>query len=120
MAVDSLEKLPREGERLDIEANLGAQIDGRAFAVSSEDGRIVVHAPSVGAVLAVVPASGGAVSALADVLADAGVTVEVRTGNAVLAVVGAEAEPDGLTAALVSEAVELRAGGALAGLLRVR
>lgn len=118
-AVDSLAELPREGERLDIEANLGVEIDGRTFAVSSEGDRVVVHAPSVSACLAVAD-NWGRLPDLAALLADAGVTVEVRTGNAVLAIVGAEADSGGLTASLVAAAVELRANEIVAGLLRLR
>jgi hypothetical protein len=54
------------------------------------------------------------------VLAQAGVTAELRTGGAVLAVIGAEADPGLAAAALSLEAVEIRAGGLIAGLLRIR
>lgn len=119
-ALDSLADLPRDGERLSIEANLGVAIDGQDFAVSTAGDRVIVHAPSVSACFAVLSGEGGQLPALAGVLADAGVTVELRTGDAVLAVVGAEAAPSGVTAALMSEAVEVRASGVLAGLLRAR
>ena len=119
-AIDSVEALPREGERLKTEANLGVEIDGRPFAVSSEGDRIVVHAPSVGACLGVLASQGEQLPELAAVLAEAGVTVEVRTGSAVLAVVGAAAEPGPLATALVSEVVEVRWNGVSAGLLRLR
>jgi hypothetical protein len=48
------------------------------------------------------------------------VTVELRTGDAVLAVVGADADPGQATATLLSEGVEVRPSGVLAGLLRLR
>lgn len=119
-AIDSLGALPREGERLDIEANLGVKIDGRTFAVSSEGDRIVVHAPSVGACLALLSGERRRLPELAALLEEAGVTVEVRTGEAVLAVVGTEASPRGVASALAAGGIELRPGGVLTGLLRLR
>ena len=117
-AVDALADLARQRGRLDIEANLSVSVDGRVFAVSSEADRLIVHAPSVGACLAVAPKS--RLPALADGLDAAGVTVELRTGDAVLAVVGADADPGQATATLLSEGVEVRPSGVLAGLLRLR
>jgi hypothetical protein len=119
-AVDSLRELPREGERLDIEANLGVEIDGLCFAVSSEDDRVVVHAPSVGSYLAVLSDDAGRLVSVAAALETAGVTVECKTGDASLAVVGEQASPGRLTASLLSDAVEVRGRGVLAGLLRAK
>ncbi len=119
-AVDSLAERARQRGRLDIEANLSVTVEGRTFAVDGRGERIVVQAPSVAACLVVLRQGGGLLPKLASVLDSAGVTLEVRTGDAVLAVVGAEATAGRLTAALVSEAVEVRAGGVLAGLLRLR
>jgi hypothetical protein len=118
-AVDSLAELARRRERLDIEANLSVSIDGRVFAVSSEDDRVVVHAPSVRACLALLSQQSGRLVELADLLAAAGVTVEVVTGEATLAIVGADANPGPLTARL-SDSAELCVSGALAGVLRLR
>jgi hypothetical protein len=119
-AVDSLGELPREGEQLDIEANLGVEIDGLRFAVSTENDRVVVHAPSVGAYLAVSSEGIGRLRAVAAALDAAGVTVECKTGDATLTVVGQQASPGRLTAVLFSDAVEIRASGILAGLVRLR
>ena len=118
--IDSLPELPRAGEQLEIEANLELEIDGYTFAVSSEDDRIVVHAPSVSACLTAFRSEVGRLPEVANLLAAAGVTVEVRTGEAVLAVVGETATPDWLTAAVFSGAVEVRADGVLTGLLRLQ
>ncbi|MXR50378.1 hypothetical protein GRX03_01985 [Halovenus sp. WSH3] len=118
-AADALGELPRTSDRLDVEANLGVEIDGRSFAVSSEGDRVVVHAPSVSACL-VAADQRTLLPALAETAAQAGITVELRTGDAVLAVVGAAAAPDRPTAALFGEAVELRPAGVLAGLVRLR
>lgn len=119
-AVDSLTELAEQRGRLHIEANLSVTVDKRVFAVDGRGERIVVQAPSVAACLVVLQQSGELLPELASALAAAGVTLEVKTGDAVLAVVGAEAAPGRLTAALVSEAVELRADGILAGILRIR
>lgn len=119
MAVDSLRELPREGERLGIEANLGVEIDGLSFAVSVENDRVVVHAPLVGTYLAVLLADTDLLRPVAAALETAGVTVECKTGDATLTVIGQQASPSRLTAALFSDAVELRASEILAGLVRL-
>ncbi|WP_436902641.1 hypothetical protein [Halovenus halobia] len=119
-AGDSLAELAHQRGRLQIEANLSVTVEGRVFAVDGRGDRVVVQAPSVAACLVVLQQGSGFVAELANFLDAAGVTLEVRTGDAVLAVVGAEANAGRLTAALVSEAVEVRAGGVLAGLLRLR
>lgn len=118
-AVDSLAELARHRGRLDVDANLSVSVDGRVFAVSSDDSRIVVHAPSVRACVALLSQQPGQLTELADLLAAAGVTVEVVTGDATLAVVGTDANPGRLTG-LISDSTELSVTGALAGLLRVQ
>lgn len=114
------ERLPREEETLRVQANLGVEVAGTRLAVSSRDGRVRIHVPSVPACVSLLRSGAGRLAALAPVLARAGVTAELRTGEAVLAVIGAEAEPGATEAALSVEAVEVRTLGLVAGLLRFR
>ena len=114
------ERLPREEERLRVRANLSAEVAGTPVAVSSRGDRVRIHVPSVPACVRLLRSGGGRLVALAPVLARAGVTAELRTGEAVLAVIGAAAEPGAASTALPVEAVEIRPGGLVAGLLRFR
>ncbi|WP_336326856.1 hypothetical protein [Halovenus sp. HT40] len=119
-AIDSLAEHARQREQLAIEANLSVTIESEEFAVSSAGDRVVVHAPSVTACLGVFQRQRGRLPELAEMLDTAGVTVEVRTGNSVLAIVGAAASPGRLTRRLFSEAVQIRINGVLSGLFRFR
>jgi hypothetical protein len=119
MALDSLVALARERQQLDVTANLSVTVDGRAFAVSTTEERVVVHAPSVGGCLTLLPRV-GRLPSVAATLDAAGVTVELRTGTAVLAVVGRQASPGRLTASLFSDAVEVRGCDVFAGLVRAK
>jgi hypothetical protein len=114
------ERLPRDRETLRVQANLSVDVAGTSLAVSSRDSRVRIHVPSVPACIPLLRSGSGRLAPLAPVLAQAGVTAELRTGGAVLAVIGAEADPGLAAAALSLEAVEIRAGGLIAGLLRIR
>lgn len=114
-----IEGLAREDETLRVEANLQLEVDGTKFAVSSRGDRLRVHAPSVGACVSLMRSGGDRLFTIATLLDKTNVTAELCTGDAVLAVVGADAAPGPVESTLFEDPVEIRAGGVLAGLLRV-
>lgn len=115
-----IEALAREGGTLQVEANLQLEIDGARFAVSSREDRLLIHAPSVGACVPLLRSGSDRLSTITAVLEEAGVTAELRTGDAVLAVIGADAAPGPIGSALFDGPVEVRIDGILAGLVRFR
>lgn len=115
-----LGRLARTGPALDVEANLSVTVDGIRLAVSTCDGRLRVQVPSIGACARLARSERTRLPVLASILADAGLTVEVRVGDAVVALVGADANPGRLARRLHLGAVEPRLRGVVAATLRLQ
>lgn len=115
------ERLGRANRDLQVEANAQLTIDGVELAVSSrQDGkRLRIHASSVGALVSLREQRGRLTTA-AELLDAMGLTAELCTGDATIAVIGADVTPGPASAALFSGPVEISATGLLAGLLRLR
>ncbi len=113
-------RVARVGDRLDITANLSVTVDGVDLAISTVDDRIRVQVPSVWAGLRLGRTERGRLGRLARVLDEAGETAEIRVGDAVLAVVGAEATPGRLGWVLSTGPVETRPGAVIPAALRLR
>lgn len=115
-----LGRLARQGPGLAVDANLSVTVEGTRLAVSTHAERLRVQVPSVTAGLRLARNDRDRLSAVAGLLADADLTAEIRVGDAVVAVVGAEATPGPLSRRLRLGAVELRPRGAVAATLRLR
>jgi hypothetical protein len=113
-------RVARAGDRLDITANLSVTVDGVDLAISTVDDRIRVQVPSVWAGISLGRTERGRLGRLARVLDEAGETAEIRVGNAVLAVVGADATPGRLDWALSLGPVETHPEAVLPAALRLR
>ena len=112
--------LVRDGPALDIDANLSVTVDGTRLAVSTQDSGLRVQVPSVATCVRLARSQHGRLPAVAGLLAEAGETAEVRVGDAVVAVAGANATPGPLARRLSLGPVELRPRGVLAGAVRFR
>lgn len=118
--VETVERLARAGTDLSVTANLSASVDGVDLAISSEGDRIRVQVPSLRAGLRLARSQGERLGDLSGVLSEAGLTAEVRIGDAVVAVVGSGAVPGTLSTLLSLGPVEVRPRGAAAAALRLR
>jgi len=118
--VTTLQGVARQAGTLSLEANLSVTVDGTDLAVSTVDDRLRVQVPSLSAGARLLRSERGRLPDLSETLGAAGLTAEIRVGDAVLAVVGADATP-GLLAALAGLGpVELRPTQAVAAALRLR
>ncbi|MFT4949246.1 MAG: hypothetical protein ACI9CA_001382 [Natronomonas sp.] len=112
--------LTRQAPRFAVDANLSVTVDGTRLAISTHAERLRVQVPSVTAGLRLARNDRDRLPTVAGLLDDAGLTAEVRVGNAVLAVLGAEATPGAPARRLGLGAVELRPRGVVAATLRLR
>lgn len=115
-----LEAAANDSPALAVEANLSLTVDGTKLAVSAPTDRLRVQIPSLTAAASLFGSERERAPALSRAMAAAGVTAEIRIGDAVVAVLGEEALPDPVTASLFGEGVEFRPGGVLAAALRFR
>jgi hypothetical protein len=118
--VKALERTPDSYENLDIEANLRVTIDDTALAVSGSGEQLHIGLPSLPAALSLIARRRATVRTLARTLALGGLTAEASVGDAVVAILGSEAEPSLLTRALSLGPIEFRGRGVLAALFHVR
>ena len=105
---------------LDVEANLAVTVDGVRLAVASVDGRVRVQVPSVAAAASLLSSEGDRLPALARLAASAGVTAEVRIGDAIVAVGGTDADPGRVSRLLSLGPVEVRSTELAAAALRFK
>jgi hypothetical protein len=118
--VDTLQGVARAGPVLDVQANMSVTVDGTDLAVSTVGDRLRVQVPSLAAGVRLLRAERGRLPDLSESLAAAGLTAEVRIGDAVVAVVGADAAPGFLSGLLSLGPVEVRPTEAVAAALRLR
>ena len=117
----TLEDIAREGPPLSVTADLSVTVDGVQLSVYADGDRIRVQVPSVWAGARVLRAaldSGG--ESLVKALDTTGLTAEIRVGDAVVTVVGAEAAPGRFVRSLPVGPVEVRSRELLAAALRLR
>jgi hypothetical protein len=117
---EAIQALVRAGPALEIDANLSVTVDRTRLAVSTQAGRLRVQVPSVSACARLARGERGRLLAAAALLAEAGETAEIRVGDAVVAVAGADAVPGPLARRLGLGPVELRPRGVAAAALRLR
>ncbi len=110
----------RERPALDVEANLSVTVDGVDLAVTTDGDRLRVQVPSVFACVSVLSATPEEGLALPAALSAAGLTAEVRVGEAVVAVAGADVVPGRFVRLLSLGPVEVRALSLLAAAVRLR
>ncbi|SEO90411.1 hypothetical protein SAMN05216388_102271 [Halorientalis persicus] len=113
-------RVARANDRLDITANLSVTIDGIDLAISTVDDRVRVQVPSVWDGVRLGRTERGRLGRLARILDEAGETAEIRVGDAVIAVVGADATPSRLDWALSMGPVEIRPRAVVPAVLRLR
>ena len=105
---------------LSVDANLTLTVDGTELAVSTPEDRIRVQISSVRAATSLFGSQRQRLPAVSARLADAGLTAEIRIGDAVVALLGGAATPGQLSSAIWGEAVEIRPGELFAAALRLR
>lgn len=113
-------QLARAGDGFDVTANLSVAVDGIDLAVATVDDRIHVQVPSLRAAASLARGERGRLPTIARTLAEADQTAEIRIGDSVLAVVGADATPGRLATLLSLGLVELRPGAVIPAALRLR
>lgn len=115
-----LEQAATDSPALAVDANLTVTVEGTELAVSSPDDRIRVQVPSVTAAASLFSSERNRLPALARTMTATGVTAEVRIGDAVVAVLGAEAVPGTVSKRIWGEGVEVRPQSFLAAAVRLR
>lgn len=120
--VGTLERIARASDTpaLSLDANLTVTVGDAKLAVSTVDDRIRVQVPSVGVGVKLLRQERGRLPDLGELLAEAGLTAELRVGSAVVAVVGADATPGFLARRLGLGPVEVDGTAAVAAALRLR
>ncbi|WP_181685215.1 peptide ABC transporter ATP-binding protein [Halorhabdus salina] len=118
--VSTIEGLARSGPDLSVTANLSVTVENIDLAISTVDDRIRVQVPSVRAGFRLLRREHERLPVLSGVLSEAGLTAEIRVGNAVIAVAGTDAAPDRLSRLLSLGTVEVRLRGLVPAALRLQ
>lgn len=116
----SAERLTADGPPLTVEANLAVTVDGTEIAVSTPSDRLHIQCGSVRALASLYRSTGGRVREASALLAQLGLTAELRVGGAVVGVVGAAATPGPLARRVFGPNVEVHVTEVAAAAVRMK
>jgi hypothetical protein len=118
--VTALERAGDDHLALAVDANLRVTVDDTPLAVTGSGERIRIGLPSLPTGLSLAVRRRTSLRTLAGALAQGGLTAEVCVGDAVVAILGHDADPSVLARTLALGPVEVRARGLLAALVHSR